>query len=129
MKNIFKSICIPLMLINYNVYTFISGILLSLSTGIFTTLCFDKISFYEGWNLYASSMMYLVSGAVCIYVATKTTSYHNYISSKNVIKLEEKQSILNDFELSKYKVWVWIFIVLLATLLYGTVFLFINFYK
>ena len=127
MKKAFKYICIPLMLINNNVYTFISGIVLSLSTGIITTLCLDKIAFCLSWHLYCSSIAYTIAGALFIYVASQITSYQTYISSKQIVCAEEKKSIINDFEVHRYRFWVVVFFCLSITLFSGTILLFLNY--
>lgn len=115
------------MLINNNVYTFISGIVLSLSTGIITTLCLEKTTFCLSWHLYCSSIVYTISGALFIYVSSQITSYQAYISSKQIIHQEDKKSIINDFEVHRYKFWVVVFLCLVITLLSGTVLLFLNY--
>lgn len=115
------------MLINNNVYTFMSGIVLSLSTGIITTLCLEKEPFATSWHLYSSSILFLIAGALFIYVASQISSYQVYISSKQIIVSEEKKSIVNDFEAHRYTFWLIIFFCLAATLLLGTVLLFVNY--
>lgn len=125
---VYRKFCVPLMLISNNVYTFISGILLSLSTGIFTTLCIEKITFFSGWNLYLATVLYLVAGALCIYIATKISSYQNYITMNKIINIEDKKSIINDFEASKGRVWFATFGMLFVSLIAGTGLLIMNFY-
>ena len=127
MCRIFKDICIPLMLINNNAYTFISGILLSLSTGIITTLCYEKTSFLISWHLYCSSILYTITGALLIYVASQITSYQNYITSKQIIDKVSQKDIICDFEIHRCKFWLFMFTILLLTLLFGTVLLFLNY--
>lgn len=127
MKKIFDCICIPLMLINNNVYTFVSGIVLSLSTGIITTLCLEEESFASSWHLYSSAILFMAAGALFIYVASQITSYQVYISSKQIVISEEKKSIVNDFEAHRYKFWLVIFLCLSTTLLLGTALLFLNY--
>lgn len=73
MNWIYERICIPLMQINNNVYTFLSGILISLSTNIFTTLCFEKFELAKQWHIYLATLLFAASGAICIFLATKTT--------------------------------------------------------
>lgn len=116
----FKKFCIPLMLINNNVYTFISGILLSLSTGVFTTLCLEKWGVSENWFLYVSVILYLVCGAICIYISSKITPYQNYISANKIILFEEQKSVLCDFEWKKRKKWISVFLGLIFSFLSGT---------
>lgn len=127
MKKVFDHICVSLMLINNNVYTFISGILLSLSTGIITTLCFEKTPFWESWHLYASSIIYAISGALFIYVATRITAYQNYIASKQIVNRKTQREIIVDFEEHRYRFWVCEFLALILSLIFGTIFLFLNY--
>ena len=115
------------MLINNNVYTFMSGIVLSLSTGIITTLCLEKEPFATSWHLYSSSILFTISGALFIYVASQITSYQVYISSKQIVVSEEKKSIVHDFEAHRYIFWLIIFLCLVTTLLFGTALLFANY--
>ena len=118
MKKIFEKLCVPLMLINDNVYTFISGILLSLSTGIITTLCMEKTPFNESWHLYASSVIYTIVGV---------SSYQNYITSNKIINKTEKKGIIKDHELHRCIFWVIYFLTLCLLLISGTVLLFLNY--
>ncbi len=115
------------MLINNNVYTFISGILLSLSTGIITTLCLEKCGFVSSWHLYLSSVIYTVAGALFIYVASQITAYQNYIASKQIVERTARHAIINDFEAHRYIFWVIMFLALLLSLVFGTVLLFANY--
>ena len=127
MKKIFEKLCVPLMLINDNVYTFISGILLSLSTGIITTLCMEKTPFNESWHLYASSVIYTIVGAMLIYIISQVSSYQNYITSNKIINKTEKKGIIKDHELHRCIFWVIYFLTLCLLLISGTVLLFLNY--
>lgn len=127
MRRIFNCVCISLMLINNNVYTFISGILLSLSTGMVTTLCFEKTPFAESWHLYVSSIIYTISGALFIYVATRITAYQNYIASKQILERKTQREIIADFEAQRYRFWVFMFLGVIISLISGTILLFLNY--
>ena len=127
MKWIYEHICIPLMQINNNVYTFISGILISLSTNIFTTLCFEKFDFFEQWHIYLSTILFAISGAVCIYIATKMTGFQNYIISKQIIDPVERKEIIKDVTMKQRKLWLISFFVLISTAILATVLLIINY--
>ena len=120
--------CVSLMLINNNVYTFVSGILLSLSTGVITTLCLEKTPIFESWHLYASSIIYIISGALFIYVATQITAYQNYIASKQIVDRKVQHEIIADFESRRYHFWVCMFLGLIVSLISGTVLLFLNYF-
>ena len=112
MKKVFDAICVSFLLINNNVYTFISGILLSLSTGIFTTLCFEKTAIAHSWHLYASSVLYAISGALLIYVASQIATYQNYIVSKHIIDKKAQRAIIDDFEAKRYGFWILFFFII-----------------
>lgn len=127
-RKIFHVVCVYLMLINNNVYTFVSGILLSLSTGIFTTLCLDKEPFSKAWYLYASSMIYTLAGALLFYVATRITAYQNYILSKQIVEREAQHGVIVDFEAKRYIFWICVFGGVSLSLVSGTVLLFINYF-
>lgn len=129
MNKLFKKICIPLMLVNNNIYTFISGILISLSTGMFTTLCLEKSTFSNTWYLYISVILYSISGAICIYIATKISSYQNYILANKIVITKEKHEIVEDFETTKQKTWFMFFTLLFLSLIGGTGFLLLNYFK
>lgn len=126
-KKLFTKLCIPLMLINNNVYTFISGIILSLSTGIFTTLCFEKASFSVSWHLYISSIIYTVSGALLLYIASRVTPYQNYILAKQIIDRKAQSEIIQDFEAHRGLSWTLMLGGMIITLILGTIFLFLNY--
>ena len=127
MKRLFNAICMPCMFLNNNAYTFISGILLSLSTGTINTLCLEKTAFVRAWHLYASSVLYTVAGALMLYIASRLTAYQAYVTSEKIIDPEERKAIFVDFDGHKEAQWVWIFTALFVTLLGGTVLLFMNY--
>lgn len=124
---IYEHICIPLMLINNSVYTFISGILISLSTNIFTTLCFEKFNFSLQWHIYLATILFAVSGALCIYLATKMTAYQNYIISKQIIIPFERRAVIRDVTSKRKTIWFISFLALFLTVLIGTILLIINY--
>lgn len=124
----FKKICIPLMLINNNVYTFISGIFISLSTNIITTLCFEK---YESRQifLYVSSILFAVSGAYCIFLATKISGFQNFIMNKpKILSKDEQYQIVFDIEMENSNKWIWRYICLILSTFVGIVLLLINYF-
>lgn len=129
MKKLFEKFCIPLMLINNNVYTFISGILLSLSTGIITTFCLEKTPFSESWHMYASSVIYTALSAMLIYIASQVTSYQNYFLANRTTILEscDKKEVIKDHESHRSTFWVVFFLISHILLIAGTVLLFLNY--
>lgn len=127
MNWIYERICIPLMQINNNVYTFLSGILISLSTNIFTTLCFEKFELAKQWHIYLATLLFAASGAICIFLATKMTPYQNYIIRKQIIDLSERRNVMRDTTSEKKRTWVFSYFVLVVTTLAGTVLLVVNY--
>lgn len=117
MKEIFKKICIPLMLVDNNVYAFLSGILISLSTNIFTSLCFEDFNIKTQWHLYISSFMLLISGAIKMFLAVKITRYQDYFISKQIRDTAEKRKIVIDITNSNYVKWTLAYIVLIISLI------------
>ncbi len=126
MKKLYN-LCILLMIINNNVYTFTSGILISLSTNIFTSLCFDHCEFIKYWNMYLSTVLFAIASAMCIFVAVKITGFQNYISNKNITNIKEKIEIIKDVTQLKYKIWIVSYIILFISVLFGTILLAINY--
>ena len=127
MNWIYERICIPFMQINNNVYTFLSGILISLSTNIFTTLCFEKFELTKQWHIYLATLLFAASGAICIFLATKMTPYQNYIVSKQIIDLSERRNVIRDATSERKWIWVLSYFVLIVTTLAGTALLVVNY--
>lgn len=80
MKFIYNKICLYLLHINNNVYTFLSGIAISLATNIFTTICIDEYEFIAQWNLYLSTICFALISAVLLYLAS-AVSFDMYAES------------------------------------------------
>ncbi|MBQ9517207.1 MAG: hypothetical protein IJR60_03950 [Eubacterium sp.] len=127
MNWIYEKICIPLMLVNNNVYAFLSGILISLSTNIFTTLCFKQFDLATQWHIYLTTLLFAASGAICIYLSTKMTAYQNYIINKKIFDLSDRKSVIRDVTLEKKKIWTIAFLILFLTLIAGTILLIVNY--
>ena len=106
----YRRICIPLMLINNNVYTFISGILVSLSINIFTSLCFEKSSLCANWFMYLATIVFLFASALCMYLAAKLSRFQNYIIEKHITEYESKKSIVLDATKDKGTKWITVYI-------------------
>ncbi len=126
MKKIFQKICIPLMLVDNNVYAFLSGILISLSTNIFTSLCFEPFNIKTQWHLYISSLMLLISGAIKMFLTVKITKYQDYFISKQIRDTVEKRKIVIDITKSNYVKWTLAYIVLITSLILGLCLVSIN---
>ena len=119
MKTIFDYICYPLLHINNNVYTFLSGIAISVSTNIFSTIVTDTIGFCSQWNLYVSVLSFLISGALLLYMAAKMMRFQNLAFSQN----GWKESIIKDATNSDYKKWILRFSLVILFTILGIVFL------
>lgn len=124
---IYKKICVSLMLINNNVYTFLSGILISFSVNIFTSLCFEKSGFCKSWFMYLASLVYLLVSAICMYLAAKLSKFQNYIIGKHITDYEDKKSIVLDATKKNYKKWVAIYSITALMFVIGIVLLVFNF--
>ena len=114
----YRKICIPLMQVNSNIYAFLSGILVSLSTNIFTTLCFQPINMFYQWHRYLSTLMLVAAGALCMYISVKVVDFQNYITSKRITDPNEKREIIEDATEMRKKMWVvcyFLFIFLITT--------------
>ena len=114
------------MLVDNNVYAFLSGILISLSTNIFTSLCFETFNIKTQWHLYISSLMLLISGAIKMFLAVKITKYQDYFISKQIRDTVEKRKIVIDITKSNYVKWTLAYIVLITSLILGLCLVSIN---
>lgn len=123
----YKKICIPLMLINNNVYTFLSGILVSLSINIFTSLCFEKSSLCGSWFMYLASMVFLFASALFMYLATKLSRFQNYIIEKRISDYDSKKSIVLDATKKEHIKWIVIYVCEAVLVIGGVVLLVFSF--
>ncbi len=123
----YKKIIVPLMLINNNVYTFLSGIFVSLSINIFTSLCFEKSSVYDSWFMYLASLMLLLASTLCMYLAAKLSKFQNYIIEKRIIDYENKKSIVLDATNKMHTKCVITYICTVVMVIGGTILLVFNF--
>lgn len=123
----YRRICIPLMLINNNVYTFLSGILVSLSVNIFTSLCFEKSSLRDSWFMYLASIVFLLAGALFMYLAMKLSRFQNYIIEKRIIDYDNKKSIVLDATKKEHIKWDVIYVCEAVLIIGGAVLLVFNF--
>lgn len=128
MKILYKKFFIPLMLIDNNVYTFLSGILISLSTNLFTTLCFEKFVFKTQWHVYLATIMFGIAGALCIWLAAKMTGYQNYLKGKeSMSSVEKKKELVEDVTGNDKKSWILLYLGFFISLILGIASLLINY--
>lgn len=123
----YKRVFVPLMLINNNVYTFVSGILISLSINIFTNLCFAKSSLYTNWFLYLATIVFLLASALCMYIAAKISGFQSYIAVKRYTEYKDKETIVLDATKSKEKKWIRTYLFTVFMVISGVVLLVFNF--
>jgi hypothetical protein len=102
----YRRICIPLLQVNSNIYAFVSGILVSLATNIFAALCFKTFDLHNQWYHYLSTILFVIAGALCMYISVKVVDFQNYIATKNITSPKEKFNIINDATEKRKKLWV-----------------------
>ena len=115
------------MLINNNVYTFISGILVSLSINVFTSLCFEKSGLCANWFMYLATIVFLLASALCMYLAAKLSRFQNYIIEKHITEYESKKSIVLDATKDKGSEWIIVYICTALMVIVGVSLLVFNF--
>lgn len=123
----YKRVFVPLMLINNNVYTFVSGILVSLSINIFTNLCFAKSSLYTNWFLYLATIVFLLASALCMYLAAKLSGFQSYITVKRYTEYKDKETIVLGATKNKEKTWIMTYLFTVFMVISGGVLLVFNF--
>ncbi len=120
MKFIYNKICLYLLHINNNVYTFLSGIAISLATNIFTTICIDEYEFIAQWNLYLSTICFALISAVLLYLATEISGFQNFaFNSADNFSKEQQRAIIREATENSYRKWTSIFILLLVLIILG----------
>lgn len=126
MKRIFRMICVPLIQVNNTIYTFVGGILVSLATNIFSTLCFQDFDWTNQWYQYLAAIMFAVASAVCLYLSTKMSGVQDYINSKKRHP-SERRNIVIDVTESEYRKWLRAFSLLFVCIVIGIILLSFNF--
>ena len=123
-KFLFKKICFPLLHINNSVYSFMSGIAISLSTNIFTTICIDDISNYSQWNLFVSTIAFTIVSATLLYMVSKMSGFQGFVNNttENFDTIWKETIILEATKEDAQK-WVISFFILFIFLIIGIVFL------
>lgn len=124
MKKFFSVICSPLLRVNNNAYTFLGGIVISLSTNIFTSICIDEMSFFEQWNLYLSSFLFAMVSALLLFMAAKMSGFQEF--ANNPGNSDWKKSIVDDATSGDYIKWVFRYLFLFVLIVAGITFLAIN---
>lgn len=128
MKIIYKFICLPLLHINSNVYTFFSGIAVSVATNIFTTICIDDFPFLCQWNLYVSSFSFTILSGLLLFIATKISGFQEFANNQgNEFNNHMKDIIIHEATEENYKSWVKSYFLVVVSLVAGIVFFAIDF--
>ncbi len=127
MKLIYEFICLPLLHINSNVYSFFSGIVVSVATNIFTSISLDNYTFVCQWTLYISSISFLVCSGLLLYIATKIAGFQEYANDpRNKFNDKMKDKIIYEATKKNYKKWVNKYFLFAISLLIGIIFLLIG---
>lgn len=127
MKFVYNKICICLLHVNNNVYTFLSGIAISLATNIFTTICIDEYKFDVQWNLYLSTACFTLVSVVLLYVATEISGFQNFaFNSVDNFNKEQRRGIIREATEDAYKKWIGLYMLLLVSLMFGIAFMAID---
>lgn len=123
MKKLLSRLYLPWLQIDNNIYSFMSGIFVSLATNVFTTLCFEKYDWAEQWHYYLATIMFLIASALCLYLATKLNGVQNYINNNPRIQHKDRKQCLLDVANENQLRWFVAFSGLLASVILGVLFL------
>ena len=128
MKIIYELICLPLLHINSNVYTFFSGIAVSVTTNIFTTICIDDFPFSSQWNLYVATFSFTILSGLLLFIATKISGFQEFANNpSNEFNNQMKERIIHEATEWEYKKWVRRYFLVAISLAVGIVFFAIDF--
>ena len=128
MKLIYEFICLPLLHINSNVYTFFSGIAISVATKIFTSICMDDFPFSSQWNLYVATFSFTILSGLLLYIATKISGFQEFANNPgNEFNNQMKDIIIHEATEENYKSWVKRYFLIVVSLGAGIVFLITDF--
>ena len=75
-----------------------------------------------------ASFVFAVASAICLYVSTKTSAMQNYISSKKIRHLKDREKIISDVTATEYKKWIAVYSGLFVTIVIGVVLLLFGFF-
>ena len=125
-RMMYKKICIPLMQINSNIYGFLSGILVSIATNVFTTLTFEKFDFLLQWHQFVSTLLFTASAALCMWISVKVAVFQSYINGKQIVDRQKRYQITEDSTQTEKKRWVLVYIFFILTMLFGFITLALN---
>ena len=127
------------MRIHNSVYVFVSGIFISLSTNLLTSLCFEPFNGDGYWCIYITIISSAVSSAMFIVVATKLTAIQDGIKDilsifksddmKNgdPLQIVRKKSLLVELTESQAGKWIVMFLILSVSTIASIVFTILKF--
>ena len=105
----YRKICVPLMMIDNNVYSFISGIFVSLSINIFTSLCIERYGLNDKWFMYLAALVFLLTSILCMCFAARLSRFQSYIIDKRIVDYEGKIDIILEATQNNKNKWILIF--------------------
>lgn len=123
----YSKICVPLMMINNNVYSFISGIFVSLSINIFTSLCVERFGLNDKWFMYLAALVFLLTSILCMYLAAKISRFQSYIIDKHIVDYEKKIEIILEATQNNKSKWILIYFCFALLIIIGSGLLTFNF--
>lgn len=123
----YRKICVPLMMINNNVYSFISGIFVSLAINIFTSLCIERCGLNDRWFMYLAVLVFLLTSILCMYLAAKLSRFQSYIIDKHIVNYEEKIGIILEATQVNKSKWILIYFCSVLLTIIGSGLLAFNF--
>ena len=110
---------VALVMISSNAYVFLSGVLISLATNLFVTISIDQTAFSQQWAYYLSAILFILAGALCMYISAKVGDVQKYLLQRGIMSPEQKLSFFDDTVKSKKRMWHFRYIVLLILLIVG----------
>lgn len=105
----YRKICVPLMMVNNNVYSFISGIFVSLSINIFTSLCVERYYFNDKWFMYLAALVFLLTSILCMYLAANLSRFQSYIIDKRIVDYDGKVGIIVEATQTNKSKWILVY--------------------
>ena len=102
----YRKICVPLMMIDNNVYSFISGIFVSLSINIFTSLCIERYGLNDKWFMYLAALVFLLTSILCMCFAARLSRFQSYIIDKRIVDYEGKIDIILEATQNNKNKWI-----------------------
>jgi uncharacterized membrane protein HdeD (DUF308 family) len=111
------------MQVNSNIYAFLSGILVSLATNIFATLCFEPMDLAYRWHQYSSTLLLISAGALCMYISVKVVGFQEYIATRHISDPGERREIIEDATAMRKGSWVVCYALSIILLIAGLVML------